>query len=158
MGKEHTYQVTAWWASGRTGIAKSNSAPNTLHFAAPPHFGGVEGRWTPEDLLLSAVASCFTTTFQSIAQHAKVEYLDLEVIVKGMVSETTMGYRFTGIMVEPILTIADESGQTIALELLHKTKALCLVSRALGTAQEFVPRVEIRKAVPLHRTSALPNH
>src|SRR6266849_4842186 len=55
------YRVVAWWSSGRTGLAKSNSAPNAIHFTAPPEFGGLEGRWTPEDLLLSAVASCYTT-------------------------------------------------------------------------------------------------
>src|SRR6478735_7007409 len=65
MEKKHTYRVTAWWSSERTGLAKSDAAPNAIHFSAPPQFGGMEGRWSPEDLLLSAVASCFTTTFKA---------------------------------------------------------------------------------------------
>lgn len=149
MEKEHTYRVTAWWASGQTGITKSDSAPNAIHFAAPPQFGGMEGRWTPEDLLLSAVASCFTTTFQAIAGYSKFEYLDLEVEVEGTVSKTSSGYCFTGIVIRPTLTIADEEGQSRGLELLKKAKALCLVSRALGTMQEFIPEVEIGKMVPV---------
>src|SRR5437867_6393980 len=72
------YRVIAWWSSGRTGLAKSNSAPNAIHFTAPPEFGGLEGRWTPEDLLLSAVASCYTTTFRALAEYSKFEYADLE--------------------------------------------------------------------------------
>ena len=59
MENEHKYRVVAWWTSGQTGIAKSDSAPNAIHFTAPPQFGGVEGRWTPEDLLMTALASCF---------------------------------------------------------------------------------------------------
>ncbi|HEY1263458.1 MAG TPA: OsmC family protein [Terriglobales bacterium] len=145
MEKEHTYRVAAWWASGQCGITKSESAPNAIHFAAPPQFGGLEGRWTPEDLLLSAVASCFTTTFQAIAGYSKFEYTDLEVSVEGTVAKTSTGYCFTRIVLRPLLTIPDEQGQARALELLKKTKSLCLVSRALGIEQGLEPRIEIGK-------------
>ena len=83
MENEHKYHVVAWWSSGQTGIAKSDSAPTAIHFAAPPRFGGLEGRWTPEDLLMTALASCFTTTFHAIAGHSKFEYTDLEVAAEG---------------------------------------------------------------------------
>jgi organic hydroperoxide reductase OsmC/OhrA len=143
MEKEHTYRVTAWWTSGQTGLTKSESAPNALHFTAPPQFGGMEGRWTPEDLLLSAVASCFTTTFQVVARDSKFEYTDLEVVVEGTVDKTETGYYFTRIVIAPRLTIPDEQKQARALDLLKKTKSLCLVARALTTAQEFEPRVGV---------------
>jgi len=83
MELTHHYRVITWWTSGRTGIAKSDSAPNALHFTAPPEFGGLEGRWTPEDLLLTAVASCYTTTFRALADYSKFDYADLEVEVGG---------------------------------------------------------------------------
>ena len=67
MDTTHKYHALAWWTSGQTGLAKSDSAPNAIHFSAPPEFGGLDGRWTPEDLLLAALASCFTTTFRAIA-------------------------------------------------------------------------------------------
>jgi organic hydroperoxide reductase OsmC/OhrA len=149
MEKTHTYRVTAWWSSGQTGLTKSDSAPNAIHFAAPPQFGGLEGRWTPEDLLLSAVASCFTTTFQAIAEYSKFDYLDLEVAVEGTVDKSSSGYIFTGIVIRPKLTVPDEHGHLRALELLRKTKGLCLVSRALAVAQEFLPQVESEKLAPV---------
>jgi organic hydroperoxide reductase OsmC/OhrA len=65
--------------------------------------------------------------------------------VEGTVSKTTSGYIFTGIVIRPGLTIADEDGENLALALLNKAKGLCLVSRALATMQEFVPQVEISK-------------
>src|SRR6266567_9090142 len=74
MENEHTYRVVAWWSSAKTGLAKSDSAPNAIHFAAPPQFGGLEGRWSPEDLLLCAIASCYTTTFRALAEYSKFEY------------------------------------------------------------------------------------
>ncbi len=146
MENEHKYHVVAWWSSGQTGIARSDSAPNAIHFAAPPQFGGLEGRWTPEDLLMTALASCFTTTFHAIAGYSKFEYTDLEVEVEGTVSKTGTGYSFSEIVIRPRLTIPHEENRERAINLLQKAKALCLVSRVLATTQTFEPRVGVGKA------------
>jgi peroxiredoxin-like protein len=149
MENEHKYHVVAWWSSGRMGIAKSDSAPNAIHFAAPPQFGGLEGRWTPEDLLMTALASCFTTTFHAIAGYSKFEYTDLEVEAEGTVNKTGTGYSFSEIVIRPSLTIPNEDKRERAINLLQKAKELCLVSRALATVQKFETRVEISKHSPV---------
>jgi organic hydroperoxide reductase OsmC/OhrA len=145
MENEHQYRVVAWWTSGQTGLAKSDSALNAIHFTAPPQFGGLEGRWTPEDLLITALASCFTTTFHTIAVYSKFEYTDLAVEAIGTVIKTDSGYAFREIVVRPSLTIPGEEQRGGAISLLHKAKTLCLVSRALATAQKFEARIEIAK-------------
>ncbi|HXC43284.1 MAG TPA: OsmC family protein [Candidatus Dormibacteraeota bacterium] len=145
MENEHKYRVVAWWTSGQTGIAKSDSAPNAIHFTAPLQFGGVEGRWTPEDLLMTALASCFTTTFHAIAAYSKFEYTDLAVEAEGTVSKTDTGYGFNEIVIRPNLTIASEENRQRAIIFLYKAKALCLVSRALATPQNFEIQVEIKR-------------
>ena len=141
MENEHNYRVVAWWNAGKTGLAKSDSAPNAIHFAAPPQFGGLEGRWSPEDLLLSAVAGCFTTTFRALADYSKFEYTDLEVEVEGIVRKAQSGYEFGGIMIRPTLTISSAAEQPRAERLLDKAKRLCLVSRAVAVPQSFEPRI-----------------
>jgi organic hydroperoxide reductase OsmC/OhrA len=141
MEHEHTYRVVAWWASGKTGLAKCDSAPNALHFAAPPQFGGVEGRWSPEDLLLSAVASCFTTTFRALADYSDFHFTDLQVEVHGNVRKVDSGYAFEEVVIRPTLTIPSDD-QSRADRLLDKAKRLCLVSRALSVRQVFAPRVQ----------------
>jgi len=149
MERTHIYRVTAWWVAGQNGITKTNAAPNAIHFTVPPQFGGMEGRWSPEDLFLSSLASCFTTSFNAIAEYSKFEYADLEVEVEGTVAKTTTGYRFTGVVIRPKLKIAHEGDEAKGLELLSKTKSLCLVSRALEIPQEFEPHVELNKLVPV---------
>jgi acetyltransferase len=143
--KTHRYHVAAWWTSGQAGIAKADSVPNVIHFAAPPEFHGLEGMWTPEDLLLSAVSSCFTATFHVIAGHAKFEYTDLQVEAEGVVSRADLGYTFSEIIVRPTLTIAREQEREDALALLQKAETMCLVSRALTTPQTFEVHVNIRE-------------
>jgi organic hydroperoxide reductase OsmC/OhrA len=119
--------------------------PNAIHFTAPPEFGGLEGRWTPEDLLMAALASCFTTTFHAIAGCSNFEYTDLAVEAEGTVGKTDNGYCFSEILIRPSLTIPNEEQRERAISLLDKAKALCLVSRALATAQKFEARIEISK-------------
>jgi organic hydroperoxide reductase OsmC/OhrA len=143
MENEHVYRVVAWWSSGKTGLAKSDSAPNAIHFTAPPQFGGCEGRWSPEDLLLGAIAGCYTTTFRALAEYSKFEYTDLEVEVHGTIRKAESGYQFDGITIHPKLTISREEEQSRGWRLLEKTKQLCLVSRALAVPQTCEPELNV---------------
>lgn len=143
MSDEHGYRVSAWWTSGRTGLAKAESAPNAIHFTAPAEFGGLEGRWTPEELLLAAVAGCYTTTLRSIAGSAQFNFTDLHVEASGTVRKSESGYMFTQIVIRPNLKIASSEERERALELLKKAEKLCLVSRAIGTTLNFEPQLEV---------------
>jgi peroxiredoxin-like protein len=143
MADEHRFRVVAWWSSGRTGIAKSSFAPNAIHFTAPPAFGGVEGRWTPQDLLLAAVASCFTTTFRTVAENSKFDYIDLQVEVDGVIGKTDAGYRFSEILIRAHLIIPRVRERTHALKLLQKAEGMCMVSHALSVEQRFEPSVQV---------------
>jgi peroxiredoxin-like protein len=143
MENEHTYRVVAWWSAGKTGLAKSDSAPNALHFTAPTQFGGLEGRWTPEDLLLVAVASCYTTTFRAMADYSKFAYIDLEVEVQGTIVKAEHGYAFNRITIHPTLRIASEEEKPRGARLMEKAKGLCLVSRALSVTQIFEPQIQV---------------
>jgi organic hydroperoxide reductase OsmC/OhrA len=147
MENEHKYRVVAWWSSGRTGLAKTDAAPNAIHFTAPPEFGGLEGRWTPESLLLCAIAGCFTTTFRTLAEYSKFEYADLEVQVEGTIKKIAPGYVFTEIAIRPNLSINDEAEQARGIRLLEKTKGLCLVARALSVPQLFEPHIQLNTLV-----------
>ncbi|MGA7770637.1 MAG: OsmC family protein [Candidatus Sulfotelmatobacter sp.] len=144
--EEHAYRVTAWWTSGRTGLAQSDSAPNAIHFTAPPEFGGLEGRWTPEELLLASIAGCFTTTLWTIARSAQFDFTDLLVEAGGTVRKAESGYSFSEIVIRPTLTIASSSERDRALDLLNNAEKLCLVSRAILTPLRFEPRFEMTKA------------
>jgi len=140
---EHEYQVAAWWTSGRTGIAKSRSSPNAIHFTAPKSFGGLEGRWTPEELLLAAISGCFTTTFRTIVSKAESDFTDLEVEAVATMKKVDCGYIFTEIVLRPVLKIADPEQRERAIDLLNRAARLCLVSRTLDKPLRFEPEVEV---------------
>jgi peroxiredoxin-like protein len=144
MEKEsHQFRITASWLSGRTGIAKCDTVPSVVRFAAPAHFGGIEGRWTPEDLLLTAVASCYTSTFRALADYSRFEYADLEVEATGTVQKLNSGYAFGEIVTHPVLTLVRAEDHGRALRLLEKAQGLCLVARALSAKHSFMPTIEV---------------
>jgi organic hydroperoxide reductase OsmC/OhrA len=146
---EHSYRVAAWWTSGRSGLAKSDSVPNAIHFTAPTEFGGLEGRWTPEELLLAALAGCFTTTLRSISGSAQFDFTDLQVDVSGTIRKSQFGYDFSEIVIRPNLKIASSKEREHALDLLKKAERLCLVSRTIDVPLRFEPQIEVTETVPL---------
>jgi len=137
------YRVLACWSSGISGLVRSDSDPHAIHFTAPPQFGGVEGRWTPEDLLLGAIASCYTTTFCTLAEYSKLEYLGLAVDVRGSLRKADRGYSFGEIAICPRLSIVGAEEQHRALRLLQKAAATCPVSRLLAVEPAFEPQVQV---------------
>ena len=146
MAAEYTYRVSAWWTSGRTGLAKCESSPNTIHFSEAAELGGLQGRWTPEQLLLCALAGCFTTTFHEVARAAKFEYTDLEVEVEGTVHRNrSTGCNFDEILLRPRLTVQSDEQREAGLGLLRRTKAVCMISRAITVPQTMEPTVEAGK-------------
>ncbi len=148
MDERSSYRVSAWWTSGKAGIAKTEHIPTVIHFTAPPSFGGDPGRWNPEEMLLAALGGCFTTTFQALATYSCLPYTDMEVEVSGEVEKTVSGYQFTAIAVSPRVTIEDEQNRALADKVLRKSEALCLVSRALSTPKSFSPVVVVGAPPP----------
>jgi len=154
MAAEYTYRVSAWWTSGRTGLAKCESSPNTIHFSEAAELGGLQGRWTPEQLLLCALAGSFTTTFADIARGLKFDYTDLEVEIEGSVGRSrTTGCNFNEILIRPRLTVNSEEQREAGLNLLRRTKSVCMISRAITVPQTLEPTVETIK-VPVEGWSA----
>jgi organic hydroperoxide reductase OsmC/OhrA len=154
MAAEYTYRVSAWWTSGRTGLAKCESSPNTIHFSEAAELGGLQGRWTPEQLLLCSLAGCFTTTFNDLARAAKFDYTDLEVEIEGTVRRSRpAGCSFNEILLRPRLTVNSEDQCEAGLNLLRRTKSMCMISRAITVPQTLEPTVETGK-IPVEGWSA----
>jgi len=109
----------------------------------------LEGRWTPEELLLAAIAGCYTTTLRAIAGGAQFDFTDLQVEASGTIRKADSGYTFTQIVLRPTLKIASAEERDRALDLLKRAEKLCLVSRALGTSVKFEPQLEVVKPVPV---------
>ncbi|HET7441225.1 MAG TPA: OsmC family protein [Terriglobales bacterium] len=138
---QHEYHVTAWWTSGRSGLAKSDTAPNAIHFSAPPD--GLEGNWTAVELLLASISGCFTTTFRTVASRSACEFTDLEVTANATIHNVSSSSYFDDIEVRPTVKITNIEECDRVLGLLEKAERLCLVARALRFPVKFESQVQV---------------
>lgn len=126
----HRYRVHA--STGSQGVVSTSSqGVPTLSVAAPREFGGPGDLWSPETLLVAAVADCFLLTFRAIAQAARLDWHTLDCEVEGVLERTEGQLRFTGFTLYARLALPTAGQQERAAQLLDKAKEHCLVTRSL---------------------------
>jgi len=147
MNASYRFEVAANWTGGRNGVVTAEADVPKLAFSAPPEFQGQPGLWTPEHFLLGAVASCFVAAFGAVAAYSKFEAAALEITVEGTVEKLQDGYRFTRMLILPVLTVNQEADRERGIRLLEKAERACLVTRSLQCAVILESRVEVLEEV-----------
>jgi organic hydroperoxide reductase OsmC/OhrA len=140
----HTYNVNVTWMDGRTGNAEAFRVSVPVFFSAPPEFGGTEGFWTPEHLLVLAANSCLMSTFLSLAEHNRLTLVGYRADAEGKLERIPgKGYRFAEIVIRPHVIVQSEGDLARAEQLLAKAEKYCLVANALSVPVRVVAEVEV---------------
>jgi peroxiredoxin-like protein len=138
------YTATATRTGVRTGKVSGTPAVPAVTFSAPPEFKGKEGVWSPEHFFTAAIATCFITTFEAIAEFSKFTFDSLSTSAEGVLEKGEGGYRFKTVIVRPVLTIANEADRERGLRLLEKAERACLISKSVSSEIVLQPEVMIR--------------
>lgn len=126
----HHYRVSA--RTGSTGTVDVTGAGLPALVAAPPaEFGGPGDLWSPEALLVAAVATCFVLTFRAIARASKLDWVALDCEAEGLLDKVDGVVRFTRLDVRARLTIPAGASESLAARLLEKAEHGCLVTNSL---------------------------
>jgi organic hydroperoxide reductase OsmC/OhrA len=131
--KTHRFPVDVRWLEGKLTVA-SVPGKEPLEVATPPEFqGGVEGVWSPEDLFVGAVATCYTVTLISATRRRGVPVRSLEVRSFGDVSRRP-DERFGFVGVELAVELATDPGyKAEARAAALDAESTCLVAASLDT-------------------------
>jgi organic hydroperoxide reductase OsmC/OhrA len=78
----HVYQVSGVAAKEGEVTLSAANLPDVIS-APPAEFGGPGNLWSPESLLVAAVADCFVLTFRAIAGASKLEWSNLDCSAEG---------------------------------------------------------------------------
>ena len=132
MDGTHKYEVRASSTAIRSGLVMVEGIEPSIAFSAPPEFKGRTGYWTPEHLLVAAMASCYISTFSGMAFKSNFEFISLELETAGTLAQDQGGWRFSEIVIYPRLTIPQVEHKGLANRLLIKAKENCLVGRSLA--------------------------
>ena len=126
----HHYQVTA--AAGTEGdVDLSAQGVSTIASAPPTEFGGPGDKWSPESLLVAAVADCFVLSFRAIARASRFEWDSLQCSVNGVLDKVERQTRFTAFEVNAQLIVPEGTDVAKAERLLHKAENVCLITNSL---------------------------
>jgi peroxiredoxin-like protein len=109
----------------------------------PAEFQGPGGATNPEELLTSAIASCYSITFGIIAGNRKLPVSSFECDAVGEVDQTGAQFTYRAITLRPRITLgADASDEHVAMaeDMAHKADAYCIVTNAVRGKVEI--RVE----------------
>lgn len=132
----HQYQVRAV-AAAEGDVSLESNGLLTFKSAAPAEFGGPGDRWSPETLLVAAIADCFILTFRAIATAMKLDWQTLHCDVNGTLAHAAGKTRFTEFTVQVRLHLPVGSDDERARVLLQKAKDGCFIANSLSASIRF---------------------
>jgi organic hydroperoxide reductase OsmC/OhrA len=130
----HEYHLTVTGKGTKAGLleAPGDGLP-PLEVASPPEFGGPEGIWSPEHLLVASVSACLMTTFRSIAEHSGVDVLEYTDTPIGRLARGDDGlYSIDRVTLRPKVTVPAGSRVDRTLRIIEKAERVCLISRSVS--------------------------
>jgi organic hydroperoxide reductase OsmC/OhrA len=138
----HHYTVSAA-ATPAGDVFLSGERLTPLASAPPSEFDGPGDRWSPETLLVGAVADCFVQTFRAIARFSKLPWLSLTCVATGTLDRVERAAQFTAFVIHASLEVPQGVDQEQARGLMARAEDACLVSNSLKASCRFDADVRV---------------
>lgn len=151
MADIHEYPIQVNWTGGREG--KGQATPlrsgQTSTLSVPEEFGGPGNGTNPEEMLTSAIASCYSITFGIVAAARKLPFLGIETNAVGEVEQPNAAtFIYKKVTLKPVITLgADATDDQVKLaeEMAHKADSYCIVTNAVRGKVEIVVEPQVIK-------------
>ena len=140
----HRYTASATAGESGEVVLEGPGLPS-LASEPPLEFDGPGDKWSPETLLLAAVADCLVLTFRAIARASQLRWSHLECSADGTVDRIDRVTRFTELTVHATLHVPAGTSEERALRLLQKAEETCLVTRSLNATSHLDARIEVEE-------------
>lgn len=135
------YETEVEWKKEKEGQISGPSLPGVA-VGAPPEFKGREGLWSPEQLFVASLNTCYMLTFLAIAENSKVSLVSFSSTAKGKLEKVGgSNYQVTEIVVKPRVVIASTSDLGRLPRILEKAKENCFVSNSIKSDVKVQPEV-----------------
>ena len=139
----HRYLVRAAGIADGVEVELAGDRLTGLATAPPAEFGGPGDRWSPETLLVGAVADCFVLTFRAVAKASKVSWQSLVCDATGRLDRIDGVVRFTAIDLRARLVVAPGTDEALARRALQKAERGCLISNSLRADTRLEIAIEV---------------
>ena len=132
----HRYSVVASGDADHPIALEAERLPR-LTSAPPAQFDGPGDLWSPETLLVAAVADCFVLTFRAVARASKLAWITVTCEATGTLDRVERVAQFTHVAVRARLTIPAGSREDQARAALERAERGCLVTNSLKATVQF---------------------
>ena len=138
----HHYKVAS--TAGPDGeVVLSGAGLQSIRSAPPVEFDGPGDLWSPESLLIAALADCFVLTFRGVARASKLPWVSLHCEIEGTLEREAGVSRFTVFQINARLGVPAGTDVELAQRALHKSEQGCLISNSLSGRRELTASVDV---------------
>ena len=128
----HHYRCTATANTEQSLVKITSHGLADLATDAPREFGGPGDQWSPEALLVAAVADCFVLTFRAIAGPSRVIWHALDCEATGTLDRVERSPQFTEINLHVRISVPEEMEEDRVMRVLKKAEDSCLITNSLS--------------------------
>ncbi len=140
--KEHHYSTTIEWTGNNGSGTSSYKAYSRDHdftagdkpsikLSSDPAFMGDPKRHNPEELLVASLSSCHMLWYLHLCSVNKITVTKYQDNASGQMEESKDGSgRFTGVQLNPEVTIMEAEKQELAASLHHKANEMCFIANS----------------------------
>jgi len=109
----------------------------------PAEFDGPGDRWSPETLLVAAVADCFVLTFRGIAKAGRLPWLSITCEAAGTLDRVDHVTRFTKIDLQVSLDVPDAVSEEQARRIVARAEQTCLIRNSLNASCDVSVQIHV---------------
>ena len=128
----HHYRCIATANADKSQVRVASQGLEDLTTDAPREFGGPGDQWSPEALLIAAVADCFVLTFRAMAGPSQITWHALDCDAAGTLERVDRSTRFTQIVLSVRISVPEELEEEKVLRVLKKAEDTCLITNSLN--------------------------
>ena len=157
MEKQHSYKATIQWTGnkgtgtdGYSNYERSHQITidekREIFCSSDPAFRGDKTKHNPEELLLSSLSSCHMLWYLHLCAEAGIIVTDYTDTATGTMVETSNGGgKFTEVILNPIVAVAEEQMITKATALHKKANELCFIANSVNFPVKHLPNIKIHQ-------------
>lgn len=153
MSDAHEYKVEVEWLGnrgtgtsgyreyGRQLVVRAEGKSHEIVGSADRTFHGDAERWNPEDMLVASLAQCHMLSYLHMAVRNDVVVTEYKDEAVGTMIQQGLGGHFTGVVLRPIVTVADASMVDAALAAHKSAYESCFIANSVNFPVRHEPRI-----------------
>ena len=153
--KQHVYHVRVDWTGNggegtktyqgyrRDHVIQVEGKPE-IFGSSDPSFRGDRARYSPEDLLVSSLSSCHMLWYLHLCAVNGVNVVDYRDNAEGFMNEANDGSGvFVRVLLQPTITITENSSRARALELHADAHRFCFIAKSVNFPVECAATIVV---------------